>query len=156
MSSWILDSGVTETKEHGLSPQRTSRTVLETVVGVSVQLLSSGTDGFWSRLSLKENCYLEQPWKTQCLHLEHGPDRLIVQYKRLGVPKLRVSYKATQCVWKYQPAHFVLSCENWEWKTSSRKCLMVWLLLFLWVINGPLSLTPGFYVFLCIHETEMG
>lgn len=84
---------------HGLSPQRASRTVLETVLGVLVQLVGRGTDGFWSRLSLKEIClYSEQPWKIECLHPGYGPDRLGGQYKGFRFPKPRVSYKATHCV----------------------------------------------------------
>lgn len=79
--------------------------------------------------------FSEQPWTIHCLPPEWRTDMLTAYYKILGFTKF--------CI----PLLWHMCSNTWPFCTTLRITAEIWLLILLWVINYPLSLTQASYIF---------
>lgn len=82
---------------------------------ISTCLVSRHTDCLCSRLLFQVYFYSEQPWKIECLSLEHRVGRLTYIISDSGPLSLEFHFSnATHCMFRYFLALFVFLCKNWD------------------------------------------
>lgn len=115
---------------------------------VSACLVREAPTAFYSKLSLQGCLYIPQPWKRECLPPEQRKSCLYLE----DTVSSQTLPKEQACLLPIIKLRIpLLQCSSLCAQVSSDSLCIIWLirwlLVLLWAINSPLSLTPETCVF---------